>query len=87
MGLKITSKGNQRRLVLLFDLDSLRHALFGGLPNQVMVLLRDFVKFDNGQQLVFVVLENLRTNLLQLRSPMQLLFSLLLAAADRLLLP
>jgi hypothetical protein len=28
-----------------------------------MVFFRDFVKFDNGQQLVFIVFENLRTKL------------------------
>jgi hypothetical protein len=48
---------------LFFDLDGLRHALGGCLANQVMVLLRDLVKFDDGQQLVLVVFENLRAKL------------------------
>jgi hypothetical protein len=48
-------------LLLLFDLDGFGHAFGGGLPDQVVVLLRDFVELDNGQQLILVVFENLGT--------------------------
>ncbi len=48
---------------LFFDFDGLWYALFGRLPDQIMVLLRDFVKFNNGQQLVFIVFENLRAKI------------------------
>jgi hypothetical protein len=46
--------------ILFYDFDGFRNALGGRLPDQIMVFLRDFVKFDNGQQLVFIVFENLR---------------------------
>jgi hypothetical protein len=75
---------------LLFDLDGFRYALGGRLPDQVMVLLRDFVKLDNGQQLVFVVFENFRTKLVAVAVAHALTvdadfhFSLLLASAGRL---
>ena len=49
--------------ILFFDFNGFRNALGGRLPDQIMVLLRDFVKFDNGQQLVFIVFENLRAKL------------------------
>jgi hypothetical protein len=50
-------------LPLLFDINGFRHALVGCLPDQIFVLFGDFVKLDNGQQLIFVVFENFRTKL------------------------
>jgi hypothetical protein len=57
-----------------------------------MVFLRDFVKLDNGQQLVFVVFENIRTKVVAVAITHALLvdtyfhLSLLLASAGRLVL-
>ena len=55
--------------ILFFDFNGFRYALGGRLPDQIMVLLRDFVKFDNGQQLVFIVFENLRAKLVAVAVP------------------
>jgi hypothetical protein len=55
--------------ILFFDFNRLRNALFGRLPDQIMVLLRDFVKFDNGQQLVFIVFENFRAKFVAVAIP------------------
>jgi hypothetical protein len=49
--------------ILFFDLNGFRNTLGSRLPDQIMVLFRDFVKFDNGQELVFIVFENLRAKL------------------------
>ena len=54
-------KDEVRRLLL--DINGFRHALLGRLPDQIFVLLGNFVKLDNGQQLIFVVFENFRTKL------------------------
>jgi hypothetical protein len=57
-----------------------------------MVFFRDFVKLDNGQQLVFVVFENIRTKVVAVAITHALLvdtyfhLSLLLASAGRLVL-
>ena len=48
-------------LSLLFDFDGGRHTLLHGLPHQILVLLRNLVEFDDGQQLVLLIFENVRT--------------------------
>jgi hypothetical protein len=55
---------NLRLLISLFDFNGLRHALPGGLPDKIVVLLRDLVKLDYGQKLVFIVLEDFWTKLI-----------------------
>jgi hypothetical protein len=50
--------------LFLFDFDSFRYALLSSLPNEVMILLRNLVKLDDGQQLVFIVLEYFRAKLI-----------------------
>ena len=77
---------------LLFDLDGFGHAFFSRLSDQIFVLLRDLVKLDNGQQLVFVIFENFRTKFVAVAVTHALLvdahfhLSLLLAPAGRLVL-
>ena len=39
----------------LINSSTSRHALDGRLPDKVLIFLRDFLKLDNGQQLVFVI--------------------------------
>ena len=48
-------------VLIFYDLDGFRHTLFGRLPGQIVVFFGDVVKLDDGQQLVFVVFENLGT--------------------------
>ena len=54
---------------LFFDFDGFRYAFLGGLPNQVMVFLRNLVKLDDGQQLVLVILEDLGTEFVAVAIP------------------
>jgi len=54
---------------LFFDFDGFRYALLGGLPNQVMVFLRNLVKLDDGQKLVLVILEDLGTEFVAVAIP------------------
>ena len=54
---------------LFFDFDGFRYALLGGLPNQIVVFLRNLVKLDDGQQLVLVILEDLGTELVAITIP------------------
>jgi hypothetical protein len=55
--LAITEFSHRGASVLLFDFNRVGAALGGRLPNQILVFFRYHVKLNDGEQLIFIILE------------------------------